>query len=277
MLSLEVTIAEEDRTRATPQALDAFRTALVRRLEELGTWSPRASATPTGARLNFAIGRGTLASIVREQLERTGRVEFVAQVNCPKFTEPPAIPGVNWLPVEAEQVLPTVSPDADGVARIAPLLAAFRAAELPPTLRWLHTAHRSADGTISRRGTCARSDRLIAPATSELRATLDPRTLSPMLDATLELNEIPRFQAWQQSVLRDEQSNPRVVLAVDGEVMGPVRVELSDSGPARLQVIPESRLGSVSPELVGALWRSGPIELAFTVREAAAPTTPIAP
>lgn len=273
VLALDATIAEEDRARATPEALTAFRAALVRRLEELGAWSPRAESTPTGARLSFALGRGTLPSIVREQLERPGRVAFVAQVNCPKFSEMPTVLGVTWVASGEEHMLPTVAPSADGVARIAPLLTTFRMVALPPTLRWLHSARRGTDGTISRVGTCGRVDHLNAPATSEMRATLDPRTLAPMLDATIEGTVVPAFLAWQQSVMRDPNTNPRVVLTVDGEVMGDASIEVSDAGPVRIKVIPESALGSVSPELVGALWRSGPIELPFTVTERTAPTT----
>jgi|LNFM01.1.fsa_nt_gb hypothetical protein len=272
VMAMEAIVAEAEIARATPQALIAFRAALVRRLEELGTWSPRASESPRGAELSFAIGRGTLPSIVREQLERPGRVQLVAQCNCPKFTEPPAVAGVNWLPIDTQQTLPTVAPDSDGVARIAPLLETFRLTQLPPTLRWLHSAHRGQDGTVSRRGTCGLADHLAAPAVSVLRATLDPRTLAPMLDATLEMSSIPTFQAWRQAVLRTEDVEPRLVLAVDGEVVGPLQIEEGDGGPMRLTVIPEGRHGSVSPELVGVLWRSGPIDLPFSLRDAQAPT-----
>lgn len=273
VIAIDVSLTQDDRDRIPESTRDSFRRALVRRLEELGAWSPRAESTAAGARLTFALGRGTLTSLVREQLARPGRVEFVAHVRCPKFGQHPEIPGVEWLPFDNRQDIAVVSPGVDGVASPAPLRALFAALALPAGLRWLHGALRTQEGNIQRRAYCARIERLLPPSSTDVRATLDPQTLAPMLEVTLDAQGTLAYASWQRLMQSPNDPPEALILTVDDEVVGPVRFLESDAGPARLQVIPNSRMGSVSPELVGALWKSGPIELPFTLRDAPVPTS----
>ncbi len=257
---------------ASPTDLQNFTRSLERRLEMLDAWSPRAESIPTGARLSFALGRGSLNSLVREQLVRPGRIELVARVRCPKITAPPAIPGVDWLPLDGDNdiTVPHVSPNVEGVAPLAPMRAVFAAAPLTAPLRWAHGSIR-AGAQVARRAFCVRADHPLPPPTfSEMRATMDPATLLPMLEVTLDEAGLRAYSLWLSLFSTDPPES--FVLTVDDEVMGPITFTNADAGPQKLQIIPNSRMGSVSPELVGALWRSGPIALPFTVEDAAPPT-----
>lgn len=273
VLSWEAVVSE-DVGRALPAAtIDAFVPSLVRRLEALDAWSPRATRQGYSARMSFALSRTTLTSLVREQLSRPGYVEIVAQDVCPKFVNPRPMPNVRWVNVEDRYEVPLVDPNPSGVAPLASLRAAFESFPLPEGLQWAHGAMRSSEGAVSRRGFCIRATKLPAPSFTELRATLDPSTLAPMLEATLNEQGSNAFLLYQQQLSGPTTEPLNFLLSVDNEIVGPVRFSRGDAGPAKIQVVPSSQLGSVSPELVGALWRSGPIAVPFTIQETAPPTT----
>jgi hypothetical protein len=254
-------------------AAQNFPGALERRLAMLDAWSPRAEPLADGVRLTFALGHATLPSLVREQLVRPGRIELVAAAPCPRIQPAPALPGLDWRALDGDDpTVPVVHPNVDGVAPLAPLRALFSLARLPPPLRWAHGSLRDR-GAISRRGFCVRGDHpMPAPSFSSLRATRDPATLLPMLEVILDAQG--HRATLQTLALFPPAHPPTLLLTVDDEVMGPVTLERSDAGPSTLRVVPNSRMGSISPELVGALWRSGPIPIPFTIEEelpAAAP------
>lgn len=262
--------------RATPaDALAQFPAAVQKRLEALGAWSPRVSLTGEGASASFALSRATLSSVVRDQLTRPGRVELLAHDHCPKFTERVAVAGVEWITIPATgDEVPLVRPDAGGVASLATLRQAFTAFPLPAGLRWAHGAHRTDSGDIARIGYCVREQRINAPTFTEVRATLDPSTLAPMLAVTLDDRGANAFRFFAQDMnVGSDTGALNLLLGVDEEIVGPVRFQQDDAGPAKIEVVPYSRMGAVSPELVGALWRSGPITLPFQVEELAPPTT----
>ncbi len=232
----------------------------------LDAWGPRAEPLLDGARITFALGNATPPSLVREQLTRPGRIELVASAPCPRVTTPPAVPGVDWRPLDGEDSsVPVVHPNVEDVAPLAPLRALFALVRLPPPLRWAHGSLRD-DGAILRRGFCVRADHpQPAPTFSNLRATRDPATLLPMLEVTLDDAGVRAMH--QTLALFPPARPPTLLLTVDDEVMGPVALDLPDAGPGTLRIVPNSRMGSISPELVGALWRSGPIPLPFTIEE----------
>lgn len=273
VLAWEAIVSDEVGRSLPAATIEGFAPSLVRRLEALDAWSPRATRHGFGARLTFALSRSMLPSLVREQLTRPGYVEIVAQDICPKFVNPRPLPNVRWVNVEGRYDVPLVDPDAGGVASLAALRLAFSTFALPDNLQWAHGTMRLADGTVSRRGYCIRRSKLAAPAFSELRSTLDPTTLAPMLEVSLTEQGTNAFLLYQQ-----EQSGPRseplaYLLSVDQEVVGPVRFVRGDAGPGKIQVVPTSQLGSISPEFVGALWRSGPIAVPFTIEESTPPTS----
>jgi hypothetical protein len=98
---------------------------------------------------------------------------------------------------------------------------------------------------------------------------MDPSTLLPMLEVTLDDDGVRAVTIWRQLFRGDAAE--ALLLVVDDEVMGPVTFTDGDAGPMKIRVVPNSRMGSISPELVGALWRSGPIPLPFTLEESAPP------
>lgn len=267
-------VVSEEVGRSLPAAtIDGFAPSLIRRLEALDAWSPRAARQGFNARMTFALSRTTLTSLVREQLARPGYVEIVTQDVCPKFVNPRPLPNVRWVNVEDRYDVPLVDPNAGGVAPLVALRLAFSTFALPENLQWAHGAMRSSEGAVSRRGFCIRSSKLAAPAFSEIRSTLDPSTLAPMLEVSLTDQGTNALLLYQQQQTGPESDPLNYLLSVDNEIVGPVRLVRGDAGPAKIQVIPTSQLGSVSPELVGALWRSGPIAVPFTIEETTPPTT----
>ncbi len=273
VLSWEAVISRDVANQLTADAISSFAPSLVRRLEALDAWSPRATGNERGAHLSFALSRATLPTLVREQLTRPGRIELYPLDACPKFTNPTPLPDVRWVGVDGAYDVPYVAPNSGGVAPLASLRAAFNAFPLPSHLQWMHGALRSADGEIARRGYCVRALSLRAPSFSNIRATLDPATLGPMLEVTLDTAGTNAYVLFLQQITLAGEDPPTVLLGIDGEVVGPVRFNQPDAGAAMLRVAPNSRMGSVSPELVGALWRSGPIAVPFTLEESAPPTS----
>ncbi len=63
VLAWDAVIASDVARTATAAALSEFGPAIVRRLEALDAWSPRAQRTHSGAHLTFALGRATLRTI----------------------------------------------------------------------------------------------------------------------------------------------------------------------------------------------------------------------
>lgn len=246
----------------------AFGQALERRAEALAALSPRASVNTTGAVISFALGGSTPTSIVAEQLARPGRIELLRLGRCPKFTDeinPEARRAGRFATVEDDEEVPFASPGPEGIASLAGFRAFLSLFTLPPNLRWLHGAVRAAGG-LARRGYCAQTAFVLpAPAIRAFRPTLEPTNLDPMLEVTLAPETAGVVQQFLNPTL--ERDRAPVVLAIDDEVMGPVRWVEPDAGPALLRIVPNSRIGSVSPELVGILWQSGPIPLPYTLRE----------
>jgi hypothetical protein len=253
--------------------LVGFARAFERRAAALDGWGARASISGMRVRMTFGLTGISLYSVIREQLSRPGKIELYAQVRCPDPTNVTPDSRIAHFTsyrdaLEGPYLYMPSSP-SQGVAPLQPLLNLMEYYTVPLGLKMIHGPVRAGQET-ARRTYCVRTDSILAaPEASHYRATLHPTTLDSMLDIELSARGIDSYQAW---VFGLRQQPPlRLILAIDGEVMGTIEAIAPDAGAMRLQVVPNARVGSISPELVGALWQSGPLNLQFTLSDEQAP------
>lgn len=255
--------------------LIGFSRAFERRAVALDAWSPRASISGMRVRMSFGLTGAALFSVIKEQLSRPGKIELYAQVPCtpPPMDTTPEGQLAHFAdlrdPAEGPYLYIPATP-AHNVAPLADVLSLVQLYRVPLGMRVLHGPLRAGQET-ARRTYCVRTDNILpAPEASNYRATLHPSTLDSMLDVELSARGTTAYQAWLFGLGR--QPYLRLLLAVDGEVMGTLNAISGDAGAMiHLQVIPNARLGSISPELVGALWQSGPLNVQFVLSDEQAP------
>lgn len=254
--------------------LVGFARAFERRAVALDGWSPRASISGMRVRMTFGLTGVSLFSVVKEQLARPGKIELYGQVPCPA---PVATPDsrvahfTTYRDGEEGPYLYVPPSPAQSVAPLSSITEMMQYYTVPLGMKILHGPIRAGQET-ARRTYCVRTDSILpAPEATNYRATLHPATLDSMLDVELNARGTEAFQSWSFGI-NARQAPIHLLLAIDGEVMGTVTAITADAGAmVHLQVIPNARLGSVSPELVGALWQSGPLNVQFTLGDDAAP------
>jgi hypothetical protein len=247
----------------TPYAdLEGLARALEARAAALDAVNPRATVEQGRIVLTLALPPATWRTLVADQLVRRGVLEiFLLDPFCTPFDRLAKLPeGIefrqDWYPDFSLPVgyLLARADHARGIAPIAPLQALVASQPLPPGRRVLIGPVRDGHGDVARRTYCVQTrDALRAPRVTEVVATLHTRTLEPALRVHLGPPDDTRLET-----LAARAGGRPLVVAIDGEVIvaAPARLPLEEGW---FQVVPQARVGSVSPEIVGALLRSGPL------------------
>lgn len=246
---------------AVPTAdMGALARALEARAAAFDAIDPTARIEADRIVLTFLLLPSAWQSMVSDQLVRRGVLElYLLDLACDPWTKSVLPDGierrVEWWDSGAATFYLRARPDhGRGIAPLGPLQSVVSAYPPPSGRKVLIGPVRDRSGDVARRTYCVLLDgALRAPRVLSVEPTLHVRTLDPVLYIQLGPPDDARLEA----LIRRAMGRPLVV-AIDGEVIVAVRSDgaLRDG---RLEVVPQARVGSISPEVVAALLRSGPL------------------
>jgi hypothetical protein len=235
--------------------------ALEARAAALDGLDPEASIVGDRVVLTFAVALSAWRTLITDQFVRRGVLElFVLDPGCEPFRRMVLPEGIEWAEEYlegADLLVPFVRARADhgrGIAPLAPLQSLVASRDTLPGRRILIGTVRDRHGDVARRTWCVHTEgALRAPQIVDAQPTLHLRTLEPMLKLRFAPPDDARLQALQALA-----GVRPIVIAIDGEVIA-ARPAQPPSEDGWFEVVPQSRVGSVSPEIVAALLRSGPL------------------
>jgi len=253
---------------ASPLAnLEPLAAVLEHRATLLGARAVSSRVTPSHVALSIHVPTGVLRSLLLDTLARRGLLELASlDPRCNPYVGTVLPPGVfraserlggRGARYEFLYALPV---HATGIAPSAPLRGFLADHPPPPARVMLVGTVRDSSGDIARRTYCVSTERAVfGPSIARADATLDPRTLGPMLRLRVHDTDLARVGA-----LFDGAPEHVVIVSMDGDVIGPGTSSEGPGGPW-LDVRPQSSMASISPEVVATLLQSGPLPVPVTV------------
>jgi hypothetical protein len=253
----------------SPTDLTQLARALERRALGLDATDAHATVRDDVIELRVTLPIRSLVNLFGDQLKRRGLFAIAAfDPDCDPFARMRLPAGiyhsytlVDWIPRPVYFAYATAF-HSTGAAPLAPLQNLVSQIAPPSEHVVLIGAMRDRAGDIARRTYCISTrGSVFGPRIAHTESTLDTETLYPLLRVHLASPDDARLEQLRST------ATSGLVLAMDDEVIGLTRGR-TDRGAGWLEVVPESPIPSVSPEMISGLLVGGPLPVGVEILQA---------